>query len=55
MNLESCDFSHESVQYLEELKIAVKEYVKYYNYQRPYKSLGFKTLFDFEEEYYKKS
>ena len=54
-NLKQGDLNNRDFEYLEDLKIAVKEYVNYYNYQRPHKALGFKTPFDFEKEYHKKS
>lgn len=39
-NLKQGDLNNRDFEYLEELKIAVKDYIKYYNYQRPHKSLG---------------
>ena len=53
-NLKQGDLNNRDFEYLEDLKNAVIEYVNYYNYQRPHKALGFKTPFDFENEYQKK-
>ena len=38
--------------YKTELLTTVKEYVQFYNYERPHTALGYKTPVQFEDQYF---
>ncbi len=51
-NLKQEDLNSRDFEYLDELKIAVKEYIEYYNDFRPHDTLNNKTPNQVEEEYF---
>lgn len=52
-NMKQDDLNSRDFEYFEELELAVKEYIEYYNNFRPHRTLNNKTPNQFEEEYYK--
>ena len=46
------DLNSRNFEYLDDLKKAVADYIKYYNNDRPHNTLNNKTPNEYEEEYY---
>ena len=51
-NMKQDDLNSRNFEYLDDLKKAVADYIKYYNNDRPHNTLNNKTPNEYEEEYY---